>query len=116
MAEYLDFFNVYIMGVVEMSFQFYFLAKILKKKMWPPFYFLFAVLSSIISAARAAYRRECLKPARQITVPYAVSRKISTTKPMIVLAGLMDNGKEVPVSRLRSKEFSSVVLQYMKNM
>ncbi len=27
----------------------------------------------------------------------------------------MDNGKEVPVSRLRSKEFSSVVLQYMKN-
>ena len=33
MAEYLDFFNVYIMGVVEMSFQFCFLAKILKKKM-----------------------------------------------------------------------------------
>ena len=28
----------------------------------------------------------------------------------------MDNGKEVPVSRLRSKELSSVVLQYMKNM
>ena len=28
----------------------------------------------------------------------------------------MDNGKEVPVSRLRSKEFSSVVLQYMKNI
>ena len=28
----------------------------------------------------------------------------------------MDNGKEIPVSRLRSKEFSSVVLQYMKNM
>ncbi|NBK92118.1 DNA-binding response regulator [bacterium 1XD21-13] len=28
----------------------------------------------------------------------------------------MDNGREVPVSRLRSKEFSSVVLQYMKNM
>ncbi|MEZ3447678.1 MAG: LytTR family DNA-binding domain-containing protein [Lachnospiraceae bacterium] len=28
----------------------------------------------------------------------------------------MDNGKEVPVSRLRSKEFSGVVLQYMKNM
>ena len=28
----------------------------------------------------------------------------------------MDNGKEVPVSRLRSKECSSVVLQYMKNM
>ena len=28
----------------------------------------------------------------------------------------MDNGREVPVSRLRSKEFSGVVLQYMKNM
>ena len=27
----------------------------------------------------------------------------------------MDNGKEIPVSRLRSKEFSGVVLQYMKN-
>ena len=49
MAEYLDFFNVYIMGVVEMSFQFYFLAKILKKKMWPPFYFLFAVCAVIVN-------------------------------------------------------------------
>ena len=28
----------------------------------------------------------------------------------------MDNGREVPVSRLRSREFSSVVLQYMKNI
>ena len=28
----------------------------------------------------------------------------------------MGNGKEVPVSRLRSREFSGVVLQYMKNM
>ncbi len=28
----------------------------------------------------------------------------------------MDNGKEVPVSRLRSKEFSGVVLQYMKKV
>ncbi|MCI8530387.1 MAG: response regulator transcription factor [Lachnospiraceae bacterium] len=28
----------------------------------------------------------------------------------------MDNGGEVPVSRLRSKEFSQVVLQYMKNI
>ena len=27
----------------------------------------------------------------------------------------MDNGREVPVSRLRNKEFSGVVLQYMKN-
>ena len=49
MAEYLDFFNVYIMGVVKMSFQFYFLAKILKKKMWPPFYFLFAAGAVIIN-------------------------------------------------------------------
>ena len=43
MAEYLDFFNIYILGVMETSFQLYFLAKILKKKMWTPFYFLFAV-------------------------------------------------------------------------
>ncbi len=43
MAEYLDYFNIYIMGVIEMSFQFYFLAKILKKKICSPFYFLFAV-------------------------------------------------------------------------
>ncbi len=28
----------------------------------------------------------------------------------------MDNGREIPVSRLRSREFSSVVLQYMKNL
>ena len=28
----------------------------------------------------------------------------------------MDNGREIPVSRLRSKDFSSVVLQYMKNI
>ena len=48
MAEYLDFFNVYIMGVVEMSFQFYFLAKILKKKISLPFYFLFAVCAVIV--------------------------------------------------------------------
>jgi hypothetical protein len=43
MAEYLDFFNIYILGVMETFFQLYFLAKILKKKMWTPFYFLFAV-------------------------------------------------------------------------
>ena len=48
MAEYLDFFNIYIMGVMETSFQLYFLAKILKKKMWPPFYFLFAVGAVIV--------------------------------------------------------------------
>ncbi len=27
----------------------------------------------------------------------------------------MENGKEIPVSRLRSKEFSNIILQYMKN-
>ena len=32
-----------------MSFQSYFLAKILKKKMWPPFYFLFAVCAVIVN-------------------------------------------------------------------
>ena len=48
MAEYLDFFNIYIMGVMETSFQLYFLAKVLKKKMWPPFYFLFAVGAVIV--------------------------------------------------------------------
>lgn len=29
-------------------------------------------------------------------------------------AALMENGREIPVSRLRRKEFSSVILQYMK--
>lgn len=28
----------------------------------------------------------------------------------------MEGGKQIPVSRLRSKEFSNVILQYMKNM
>ena len=36
------------MGVIETSFQIYFLVKILKKKMWPPFYFLFAVGAVIV--------------------------------------------------------------------
>lgn len=49
MGEYLDFFNIYIMGVAETSFQFYFLAKILKRKLWSPFYFLFAAGAVIIS-------------------------------------------------------------------
>ena len=49
MAEYLDFFNIYIMGMMETSFQLYFLAKFLKKKMWPPFYFLFAAGAVIIN-------------------------------------------------------------------
>lgn len=49
MDEYLDFFNVYILGVVEASFQLYFLVKILKKKLWIPFYLLFAVCAVIAS-------------------------------------------------------------------
>ena len=49
MIVYLDFFNIYIMGVIEMSFQFYFLVKILKKKLWSPFYFLFAVCTVIVN-------------------------------------------------------------------
>ncbi|MEZ3434258.1 MAG: GHKL domain-containing protein [Lachnospiraceae bacterium] len=48
MAEYLDFFNVYVMGVIEVAFQLYFLERILKKKIWPPFYFLFAVCAVIV--------------------------------------------------------------------
>ena len=47
MAEYLDFFSIYVMGVIDTSFQFYFLVKILRKKMWPPFYFLFAICAVI---------------------------------------------------------------------
>ena len=49
MAANLDFFNIYIMGMMETSFQLYFLAKFLKKKMWPPFYFLFAAGAVIIN-------------------------------------------------------------------
>ena len=49
MIAYYDFFNIYIMGVVEMFFQFYFLVKILKKKLWPPFYFLFALCVVIVN-------------------------------------------------------------------
>ena len=43
MTKYLDFFNIYIMGVIETSFYVYFLSKFLKKKILPPFYFLFGV-------------------------------------------------------------------------
>ena len=49
MDAYLDFFNMYVMGVIEMSFQFYFLIKILKKKIWPPFYILFAVCAVTVT-------------------------------------------------------------------
>ena len=50
MDEYLDFFNRYIMGVIEMSFQFYFLVKILRKKLWLPFSFLFGVCAVIVTS------------------------------------------------------------------
>ncbi|NBH13192.1 GHKL domain-containing protein [Lachnospiraceae bacterium] len=49
MIAYYDFFNIYIMGVVDTSFQFYFLVKILKKKLWPPFYFLFAICVVLVN-------------------------------------------------------------------
>ncbi len=49
MAEGLDFFNIYIMGMVETSYQVYSLTKILKKKLWPPFYFLFAVCAVMVN-------------------------------------------------------------------
>ena len=49
MDKYLDFFNIYIMGVIETSFQFYFLTRSLKKKLWLPFYFLFAVGAVIVN-------------------------------------------------------------------
>ncbi len=49
MVEYIDFFNVYIMGSIEMLFQFYFFAKILKKKVKLPFYFLFAVCAVFVT-------------------------------------------------------------------
>ncbi len=42
MAASLDFYNVYLMGSVEMLFQFYFFTKMLKKNIWFPWYFLFA--------------------------------------------------------------------------
>ena len=51
MAEYIDFFNVYIMGSVEMLFQFYFFARILKKKVRRLFYFLYAVCATALVLA-----------------------------------------------------------------
>lgn len=49
MAESLDFFNIYVIGLIEGTFQFYFLAKILKKKLLPLFYFLFGVCAVIVT-------------------------------------------------------------------
>lgn len=45
MAEYIDFFNEYVMGSVQMVTGFYFFIKFLKKKIKPVFYLLFAVVS-----------------------------------------------------------------------
>ena len=45
----LDFFNIYIMGVIDTSLQFYFLVKTLKKNISPFYYFLFAVCAVIVS-------------------------------------------------------------------
>ena len=44
----MDFFNIYIMGSVEMLFQFYFLTRILKRKVKLSFYFLFTVCTILI--------------------------------------------------------------------
>jgi len=45
----LDFFNKYIMGIIDTSLQFYFLVKTLKKNISPFYYFLFAVCAVIVS-------------------------------------------------------------------
>ncbi len=49
MDKYLDFFNIYIMGVIEICFQLHFLTKILRKKIWPPFNFMFAICAVVIN-------------------------------------------------------------------
>lgn len=49
MTEYLDFFNIYVIGLIEGTFQFYFLAEILKKKLLLPCYFLFGVCAVIVT-------------------------------------------------------------------
>lgn len=51
MAEYINFFNVYIMGSVEILFQFYFFARILKRKVRHLCYFLFAVCATALILA-----------------------------------------------------------------
>ena len=48
MDGYIDFFNIYIIGSVEMLFQFYFLSKILKRKVTLPPYFLFTACAVIL--------------------------------------------------------------------
>lgn len=48
MTDYFDFFNIYIIGSVEMLFQFHFFTKFLNKKVTLPFYFLFIICAGIV--------------------------------------------------------------------
>ncbi len=48
MADYIEIFNEYIMGSIEVLFQFYFFAKILNRKVVHPFYFLFSVCAAAV--------------------------------------------------------------------
>lgn len=58
MADYMDFFNRYIMGIVQMLTGFYFFARLLQKKVRIHFYLLFAVWGGasiyFVSAGRIA--------------------------------------------------------------
>lgn len=47
MVNYIDFFNEFVMGSVEMFFLFYFYVKLLHKKVKNYFYFLFAVCAAV---------------------------------------------------------------------
>ena len=48
MDKYIDFFNIYCIGSVETLFQFYFLSKILKRKVRLPLYFPFTVCAVML--------------------------------------------------------------------
>lgn len=58
MADYMDFFNRYIMGIVQMLTGFYFFARLLQKKVRIYFYLLFALMGGasiyFVSAGRIA--------------------------------------------------------------
>lgn len=47
MAEYIDLFNEYVMGSIQMVTGFYYFVKFLKKKIKPVFYLLFAMVSIV---------------------------------------------------------------------
>lgn len=51
MAEYMDFFNEYIMGNVQALIGFYFLTRFLKKKVKFYFYILFAFFWTVFTEA-----------------------------------------------------------------